>query len=201
MEAVGPGEVLTLSGVTPGSRPAKAVFSADIVFGSRTVNSFGLRQFVLPWTPNIQSKRKTSRSDGKALFNDTGGFGLGTIKEIATIHVLTYDLADTDAPIITYADNTEAPWQPVASSNPAYATMHIFAEPKQSDADHALDSFGLLEDELNIRRKDLTFQLDTMSVANDNPMPGIYPAFDLQPLSKLFKAGETANCVSGIVYP
>jgi hypothetical protein len=193
-----------LNGLTPGSRPQAQTLKGDIVFSGISVTTTGLRTFVLPWTNNITSVALMKRSDNTPLFADTCGAGFGSIVAIPTIHVFSYDISLTDNPMIII-DGMDSLWhlQPSSVSS-AYGNMHIYAEPKHSDSQHARGAFDSLMALLGKScLKFLPFfdPRGTVRIPDTSVPAGTSSTLDLLHLDDFFKAGETANCVAAFVFP
>jgi hypothetical protein len=207
MQSMGPRDVCTLSGVTAGSRPKPSSFDSNLnlIFQGASVTCADCRQFNLPWTDQIQAVAVIHRADNAKLMTDACGTGYGNTKKLSSICVLSYDLKDTDQPQIMYDDASNTGWslQQCGDLNyPTYANLHIFAEPKDADSDHAISGFKKLMG--NIGKTCLSFDPFVgikMIQDNDNPPPkGTLQAFDLRHLGD-FRGGEVANCVSAVIFP
>jgi hypothetical protein len=202
MKPIAPLGVCTLGGVTPGSRPSANSFTADLLFPNASVDTTRCRQFFLPWTDKVRSVALVQRKDGAKLLTDNCGTSYGNVFKLSTICVLTYPLANSDAPAITYDDGSDTGWTVKPSaSRPDYANLHIFAEPKRADSQHAIGAFSTLMG--TIGKSCLTFDPfpdDDMSpIPDNNPPTGTSAALDLRHLANFFRAGETANCIRAVV--
>ena len=201
---IGPTDVCTLSGVKPSvSRPDESLFKADLLFPQATVNSpASLRQFVLPWTTAIQSVAKVKRNTPRTVLLEDNrphpAHNYGNVLQLSTICILTYDI--TGQPKITNA-NGDTGWSPLPSAtNPDYANLHIYAEPKKGTAGHAVEAFKTLMDTINQPLlKFRPFPDRGMDKIPDTSIPGT-AGIDLLHLNELLdKAGEVANCVRAVV--
>ncbi len=211
LKPISPKGICTLSGVTPGPRPNESLFKADLLFPGASVNSPDtMRQFVLPWTTNIQSVTLMQGKQKEPLFTDTRltpPNNYNNLPQISTICILTY--AVSGQPQITYDDGTDTGWslQP-STADPKYANLHIYAEPKKTDAGHAKAAFEKLMQTINIDPKQLSFNQPPSGVVTlpDNPTPlglACTPGIQCDDLSclemLLSKGGELANCVRAVI--
>jgi hypothetical protein len=212
MKAIGPKDVCTLGGFNPGSKPSNTTFdpTLNLVFPGASVDSTGCRQFIMPWTDQVQSVAYLHRKDNLKLLTDNNcGTSYGNIFKLSSICVLTYDVKQNDQPQITFDDGSDTGWtlEPgnvkPAPGQPIYGNLHIFAEPRKANAKHAKDGFTTL---MTVIGKQQCLSFDdfpddgTEPTADTPPAPaGTDANFDLLHLGKLLKAGEVANCVRAVV--
>jgi hypothetical protein len=203
IKPISPKATCVLSGLTRGNMPTSKLFLNDIVFSSIPVQTAGLRTFNLPWTDKVNSVTLMKKSDDSPLFKDDCNLGLGNVLNISTIHVLTYDIGDNDDPIIT-VDGMDSQWHPRPSSvSPMYSNLHVYAEPKFSDSKHARGAFDTLMKLLGktcLKFLPFSDPHGTVSIPDLNPPTGLSASLDLLHLSDFFRGGETANCVSAIIF-
>jgi hypothetical protein len=203
-----------LVGVKAGTRPTKKSFdsSTNIFFETKsaTASGSGKRTFTLPWPASVASMAVMERIDGQTLLTDNSpSHPNRNLYWASTISVLVYEVEDT--PQIIW-DNKDLGWKPGTSSDPQFANLHIFAEPKKhTDSTHAIGAFKTLMSSLAIPEGTLDkfVSFNPCKYVRQLPDPiaprGLRRDLDLQHLRDLSdcpspEAGELANCLRALVF-
>lgn len=212
-----------LNGVQSGKRPTAQDFGEpaagiggsgqpdiNLMFPSNTAVATGQRKFVLPWPDKIYCLNLMYRNDLKTLLKPGQQFPVGPPLFLPTIYLLTY-VVPSGTPTVLYNNTTNSGWVPKTSLDPAYANLHIYGEPNQTGipSSHAVMAFKTMAQMLTDATGttlDNYYIFDDYGMANAKPQAlpnptipqGVAVSLELGQLASS-RAGEVANCVSGII--